>query len=81
MDLKDELSTRGRGHHVDIGLFANANAIACAVDRGAFEVGMEGKIVESAVGKAVSVILIGVSVLRRYWFSGGVYIWHSSFAL
>lgn len=56
MDLQDKLGAGGRSANVDVGFLTHANAIACAVEGGAFEVGVEGKIVETAVREAIAVI-------------------------
>lgn len=56
VDFEDELGT-GRGSaNVDVGFLAHTNAIACAVEDGTFEVGVEGEVVEAAIGEAISVI-------------------------
>lgn len=46
----------GGGADVDVGFFADAYAISCAVEGGALEVRVEREIVQAAVGEAVSVI-------------------------
>jgi len=81
VDLEDKLGPRGRSYNVDIGLFANANAIARAVESTSFEVGVEREVVKAAIGKAVPVIYVarsasGVGSVRE---GRGGYIWHSSF--
>lgn len=81
VDLEDELGAGWGGADVDVGFFADADAVACAVEGGAFEVGVEGEVVESAVGEAVSVIWgLIVSVVIGKWVGvGGTFcIFHSS---
>ena len=38
MDFEDELGTGGGGNDVDVGFFADADAVAYAIDGAAFEV-------------------------------------------
>ncbi len=56
VDFHDELGTAWGSADVDVGFLAHADAIACAVEDGSLEVGVEGEVVETAVGEAVSVI-------------------------
>lgn len=84
MDFENELCASGRGYNIDVGFFANANAVARAVDSSALEVGVERQIVETTVGKAVPIILSrdGLSTKVIDMISGDkeTHIWHSSFA-
>lgn len=56
MDFKDVLGSGGRGDNEDVGFLSNANLVAGAVEGFAFKVGVEGEVVEAAVGEAVSII-------------------------
>lgn len=50
------LRRRGRGADVDVGFFAGADAVAGAVEGALLHIGVEGEVVEAAVGEAVAVI-------------------------
>ena len=56
VDLEDLLDSRWGGAEVDVGFFADADAGADAVDGIAFEMRVQGEVVETAVGEAVAVI-------------------------
>ncbi len=56
VDFEYELLAGGVRDHVDVGFFANANAVACAVESFVFEVGVECEIVKAAVGETVAIV-------------------------
>ena len=56
MNLEHVLCSGGRGDDEDIGFFADPNLVADTVDRGLFEVGVQGQVVETTVGEAVAVV-------------------------
>ena len=56
VDFEYELLPRGVCDHVDIGFFANADAVPCAIENFTFEVSVECEIVETAVGETVAII-------------------------
>ena len=56
VDLEDVLGASGGGDDEDVGFFADADLVADGVEDLALLVGVEGKVVEAAVGEAVSVI-------------------------
>ena len=56
MDFQDVLYTRARGDDEDIGFFTRADLVADRVDGRVLLVGVEGEVVEAAVGEAVSII-------------------------
>ncbi len=56
VDFEDVLGSRGGGDDEDVGFFADTDLVAGAVEGFAFHVGVEGKVVEAAVGEAVSVV-------------------------
>ena len=63
---------------VDVGFFADADAVADAVDVGAFEGGVEGEVVETAVCEAVAIVFRALLVWYLEVGKGGiVYISHS----
>ena len=56
VDFEYELLARGVRDHVDVGFFANADAVTCAVESFVFKVGVECEIVEAAIGETVPII-------------------------
>ena len=56
VDFEYELLAGGVCDYVDVGFFANADAVACAVEGFVFEVGVECEIVEAAVGETVTIV-------------------------
>lgn len=70
MDFEYPLETGGRGDDVNVGFFSHADLVAHAVYVGRFAVRVEGKIVQTSVGKAVSVIYKRIS-------SGSSSVWTS----
>ena len=56
MDFEYELLAGGVRDYVDVGFFANANAVACAVESFVLKVGVECEIVEAAVGDTVPIV-------------------------
>ena len=56
VDFEYELLAGGVGDHVDVGFFANADAVTCAVESFVFKVGVECEIVEAAVGETVTIV-------------------------
>ena len=56
VDLEYELLAGGVRDHVDVGFFANSDAVTCAVESFVFKVGMECEIVEAAVGETVPIV-------------------------
>ena len=56
VDFEYLLLAGGVCDHVDIGFFAHADAISCAVESFMFEVGVECEIVEAAVGETVAIV-------------------------
>ena len=56
VDFEEVLGSGGGGHDIDVGFFADADLVAGAVEGFALEVGVEGEVVEAAVGKAVSIV-------------------------
>lgn len=50
------LCAGGRGYHVDIRFFTDANLVSHAVDSLALLMSMQGEIVETAVSQTVAVI-------------------------
>ena len=56
MDLQDVLCAGAGGDDEDVGFFARADLVADGVDGGLPLVGVEGEVVEAAVGEAISVI-------------------------
>lgn len=56
VDLEDLLRARGIGDNVDVGFLADADLVSDGVGALAFYEGVEGEVVETAVGQAISVI-------------------------
>lgn len=56
VDFEYELLAGGVCDYVDVGFFANADAVACAVESFVFKVGMEGEVVEAAVSETVTIV-------------------------
>ena len=56
MDFEYELLAGGVRDYVDVGFFANADAVTCAVEGFVFKVGVECEIIEAAVGETVTII-------------------------
>lgn len=56
VDFEYELLAGGVCDHVDVGFFANADAVPCAIENFVFEVGVECEIVEAAVGETVAIV-------------------------
>ena len=56
VDFEYELLAGGVRDHVDVGFFANADAVTCAVEGFMFKVGVERKIVEAAIGETVTIV-------------------------
>ena len=50
VDFEDALGSRGRGADEDVGFLADADARAEGVEGGFLEVGVQGEVVEAAVG-------------------------------
>ena len=80
MYLENDLLARWRGAHVYVGFFAHADAIAYAVNRGAFEMGVKSEIIETAVCKAIAIIWSLCELAFRMEAEIS-YIWRSSFEL
>jgi len=56
VDLEHHLGARVGGDDEDVGFFADADLVADGVDGALFLVGVQGKVVQPAVGEAVAVI-------------------------
>ena len=56
VDFEYELLAGGVCDHVDVGFFANADAVACAVKSFVFKVGVKSEVVEAAVGETVTIV-------------------------
>ena len=56
VDLEDVLRTVGVRDDKDVGFFADADLVADGVELLALQVGVEGEVVEAAVGQAVAVV-------------------------
>ncbi len=56
VNFEYKLLAGGVCDHVDVGFFANADAVPCAVEDFVFEVGVECEIVEAAVGETVAIV-------------------------
>ena len=55
------LRARRRSDDEDVGFFASADLVADGVDGGVLLVGVQGEVVEAAVGKTVSIIWLLIS--------------------
>lgn len=56
VDLQNELCACGGSADVDVGFFAHADAIARTVEGRAFEMGVQGEVVEASVGEAIPIV-------------------------
>lgn len=56
VDLEHHLGAGGGGDDEDVGFFADADLVADGVDGLLFLVGVQGEVVQAAVGEAVAVI-------------------------
>ena len=56
MDFEYELLAGGVRDHVDVGFFADADTVTCAVKGFVLKMGVECEIVETAVGETVPIV-------------------------
>ena len=56
VDFEYELLAGGVRDYVDVGFFADADAVACAVESLMFKMGVKCEIVEAAIGETVTII-------------------------
>ena len=70
VDLEYVLNAAGGGDDEDVAFFADADLVADGIEDFAFEVSVEGEVVETAVCEAVSIVWVFVSFV--YDRSGGL---------
>lgn len=71
VDLEHHLGAGGGGNDEDVGFFAHADLVADGVDGVMFLVGVQGEVVQAAVGEAVTVIWYLLLARRVLWHGEG----------